>query len=314
MRVAILANPISGSRRNHEHVAALQRELESRAAHVRVCWKSEELEAVLQLPAAADPIDVIIAAGGDGTVSRLINLRPAAPIAHFPLGTENLFAQAFGYSSDPRSFAQQVLNSRARTIDLAQATFAADERNTQRQSMRASLMISAGFDAAVTHRLHEWRSAAGARRRVSRASYIRPIVSCAITFKHPMMTLRADNRRIRARQILIFNISRYFSGLNFAPDAIADDGELDWVAYERGGPLRHLLHTMAVRRGKHLQRADVHSGRAKSLIIDAETPVPVQIDGEAAGFTPCEVGVLPAAISVCIADWDSVTDDDGGRL
>jgi diacylglycerol kinase (ATP) len=44
----------------------------------------------------------------------------------------------------------------------------------------------------------------------------------------------------------------------------------------------------------------VRTGRARRLRVTSEVPVPVQLDGEAAGFTPVEVEVLPAALSLVV--------------
>ena len=78
--------------------------------------------------------------------------------------------------------------------------------------------------------------------------------------------------------------------------ARADDGLLDWVAFERGGVSALARYAWAVLRGCHGRLSHVRSGRARRFTLTSAVPVPVQLDGEAAGFTPVEVEVLPAAL------------------
>jgi diacylglycerol kinase (ATP) len=52
--------------------------------------------------------------------------------------------------------------------------------------------------------------------------------------------------------------------------------------------------------GAHRGREDVVYIRGKSIHVDSPEKVPLQIDGEAAGFTPLQVDVLPASVSFLV--------------
>ena len=107
-----------------------------------------------------------------------------------------------------------------------------------------------------------------------------------------------DGPRLRGALAMVFNLPRYGFGLDLCPDAAPGDGLLDYVIFERPGPLRLAAYALAVLRGHHLRRPDVHHGRARRVRITCAEPVPMEIDGEAAGFAPVDIKVLPGALRV----------------
>lgn len=52
----------------------------------------------------------------------------------------------------------------------------------------------------------------------------------------------------------------------------------------------------------HEELDDVQIARAQRVRIEADEPVPIQVDGDPAGWTPAEILVLPAALEVLVPD------------
>jgi len=71
-------------------------------------------------------------------------------------------------------------------------------------------------------------------------------------------------------------------------------------AFERCGLVALTAYAWAVMRARHHALPHVRGGRARRLHLTSALPVPVQLDGEPAGFTPVEVEVLPAALVVVV--------------
>ena len=97
---------------------------------------------------------------------------------------------------------------------------------------------------------------------------------------------------------VVGNLPDYAMALRLTPDARADDGLLNWLMFERGGRAALARYAWAVVRARHGALPHVRSGQARRLRLTSEVPVPVQLDGEAAGFTPVDVEVMPAALMV----------------
>ena len=285
--VLIVANPYSGSLENRRHVAALTAALVRAGFETKELWHRAERTAELADPNLSEKWKCIVAAGGDGTVSALINDRPLVPVAVLPLGTENIFAGAFGFTSDEERLVSAIARGRVRSVDLGHAN-----------GRLFSSMIGVGFDAEVIHRLAEWRAHGHRLKRVTYWSYVGRILEAITRYSYGPIVLEADGVRVEGTHAFVFNLPRYALGLPLAPEARDDDGLLNWVVFERPGLRKLLLYLWATARSRHLLRDDVHHGTATRLRITSAQPLPVQVDGDAAGETPVEVEVVPAALRV----------------
>jgi diacylglycerol kinase family enzyme len=275
-------------------VQALAAAVAAAGEPVRVLWDAGERARLLGDARALSHVRCVVAAGGDGTVASVVNeLAADLPLAVLALGNENVFARALGVPADPVGLAHVILRGRTRRLDLGQATTSAGTR-------RFGLMLSAGFDADVIHRIARWRSAGGAPRKVSRFSYVRPLATALWAYPHAPVTLACDGAGCRGAYCLVSNLPEYAMALSLTPAARADDGALDWVAFERSGLPALARYAWAVRRARHQRLSHVRGGRGRRLTLTSATPVPVQLDGDPWGFTPAEVTVLPGALGVVV--------------
>lgn len=296
--VLILANPFSGHRSNRPIVAALESALRERGLGSRCLWSPAELAAELDIPGVDQRYTAVVVAGGDGTVSSVLNtgaeLR-ALPLAHMPLGTENLFARQFGHPRDPQEMAELVATGKPAAIDLGSIN-----------GRIFSIVASAGYDGQVIHHLHAWRCAQretrGRLRRVRRWTYTVPMCRSAATYRFPTIEIDADGQRVRGALAMVFNLPQYGMGLPIAPDAQPDDGMLDWFVLEKPGVLRLAWYAGLLMSGRLEGRPDMHRGRARRIALRCDAPVPMQIDGEGAGFAPAVITTLPAALQVLKRD------------
>jgi diacylglycerol kinase (ATP) len=292
--IVVAANSYRGRRGPRERVAVLVRALEALDQRVRVVWDQAERAATLRSPAALRSVRCVVAAGGDGTVSAVINeLSAGVPLAVLPLGNQNLFAGAFGFDDDPVALARAIARGDRRPIDLGRAHTTAGPR-------LFTIMLSVGFDADVIHRITRWRTAGGAARRAGRVSYLRPVAAAFWSYPHAAITLTADGVTFDGSHCAVANLPDYALDWRLAPAARADDGLLDWTMLSRSGRVALASYVLAVARARHTPRGHVPVGRARKLTLRSVAPVPVQIDGEPWGFTPAEVEAVPAALSVVV--------------
>ena len=294
--ILVAANPYSGAGPNRRRVDALIDALRTLGASTRVVWDPAERAAALSDAARTGGCQAVVVAGGDGTVSQVVNELPCGlPLAVLPLGNENLLARALGFVSDPKALARAVVACRTRTIDLGRAT-SAD------RSRLFVLMLGAGFDAAVVHRVATWRARGQALRRVRRTSYLMPIAACVIDYAYSPVRLTTEVTTADGTHCVIANVPGYALDLKFTPAAAADDGRLDWLVLERPGVASLLAYCWTAYRGRHLRRADVRAGQAIRARVTAATPTPVQLDGDPWGTTPVEVEIVPRALTLVVAN------------
>lgn len=288
--VAIVANPYSGNGANQKIVAGLQQALEALGLASRTLWDPIERKQVLGDRHWRATCRCVVVAGGDGTVADVLNQTTRLPVAMVPIGNENLFARQFGYR-DPKQIAQAVARGNTRRIDLGQA-------NDQLFAM----MVSVGLDADVVDRVSRWRARSGKMRRISRLSYVRPMLGSVIGYDYPPITLTTEDQVVCGRHVAVFNIPQYAMGLPFVPEAKDDDGLLHWVMFEKPGVLALGGYMTCLALGRHLRCRSVQHGTARRIQISSQTPAAVQIDGDAAGMTPVDVRIVPRAVDVILPD------------
>lgn len=290
--VTIVANPFSGSKENRVRVQQFERALHDEGLDVLLAWSPIERATLMRDPGWRRECRCIVAAGGDGTIADVINEiagSASIPLAVLALGNENLFAKAMGFFAPAPVVARAIASGRLRRIDLGIAN-----------GRKFSLMASLGIDAEVVRRVAAWRAAGtgDGLRRVRHSSYVSHTLKAVRHYRYPTISLDADGRHVSGCHAFIFNQSRYATGLAIAPNATPDDGMLDWVVFQSAGLpalLRYLWH---IRRGRHLDRPDVQSGRAKRIAVSADASAPMQLDGDAAGDTPVLIEALPDDLQV----------------
>jgi diacylglycerol kinase (ATP) len=290
--ILVAANPYRNAVRPRARVAALAAALAAAGLDVRVTWDAAERAALLGDPAALTGVRGVVAAGGDGTVAAVINeLAADVPLAVLALGNENLFARALGAPSDPMELARAIAAGRTRALDLGWARTTAGPR-------RFGLMLSAGLDADVVHRLARRRCAGGTARAVSRLSYVPCGIGALCRYAHQPISVTADGVTAAGAHCVVSNLPPYALALSLTPAARGDDGLLDWLAFEPPGVPALAGYAWAVARARHHALRHVRGGRARRVMLTSTTPVPVQLDGDPWGFTPAAVEVRPAALRV----------------
>jgi diacylglycerol kinase (ATP) len=317
-RVLVLFNPRAGRAKARdlpdELVERLTRtgllgEAVSDLAHA--CGEANRLHAAGELRA-------IVAAGGDGTIAEIVNRTdPGVPITTLPLGTENLLARHFGITNDVDAVAEMIVRRESVQLDVGRARTAAGER-------LFLLMASAGLDAEIVRRLHDAR-----RGNISHWTYISPILAAAAHYEYPIvrisspaesddatdgMNFKAAASASQARWVVAFNLPCYAGMLPFLPDRAAKrttpgqpsagaDGQLDLCRFDHGS----FWHTLYYYVWLLLRRADRIATRHVEQLThfrleaaNTNEQVPLQIDGDPAGYLPAEIDIIPGRLNLLI--------------
>jgi diacylglycerol kinase family enzyme len=253
-----------------------------------IAWTPESRTAMVSHASRDGLCRCLVAVGGDGTISALLNERPTTPITVLPAGTENLVARHFGLLPDPGSLAQTIAAGRLAAVDIGQAAH-----------RRFLLMVGFGFDADVVTRHHQGRiTRSGSVRPTHRMAYVEPILRSSLSYPFAPISVRIDEHKtaevLRGTTVLVFNLPRYALGLPFAPIAREDDGWLDLVVFRDPGPFQALHYIWKVFRGVHLHDPGVFHRRVRKIAVTADDPIPVQIDGDPGGYLLPHGSDMPA--------------------
>ncbi len=224
------------------------------------------------------------------------------PIAVLPAGTENPFANHFGFKKNSSKAATRIVQGTSSLLDLGLI-----------DGRRFALMAGFGFDADVVSRHHAARiGRTGQLRTTHRAAYVEPVLRSSFGYRFPPLTLTTEGvdgreETLVGTTVFVFNLPRYALGLPFAPKATGDDGYLDLVVFREPGPFRALHYLWLVVRGLHLDRPGITHRRVRKVAIEANGVVPIQLDGDPGGLVepghpPRIIEVLPRAVGVVVAN------------
>jgi diacylglycerol kinase family enzyme len=220
MRILLIHNPKAGDRKHSKKQLMVSL---TRCGHQAFYqsikergWKN----------AFKKPVDLIIAAGGDGTVHRTAwqIVDSGIPLAILPLGTANNLARSLGFTGSVDEILQLLHCGKSRPFDVGVA------RNG---SQRDCFLEAAGgglfadyFPAA------EANEKEGASSKEELAAHLSLLRELALDYRARRWKMSIDGKDISDRYILwgAMNIRSAGPALHLAPKAKTDDGRLDFVA------------------------------------------------------------------------------------
>lgn len=274
----IQRNPTSGSGRGRQQIRILIHHLRSAGYRVRLFAHRDRLDRFVRDPDNSSSVAAVVAAGGDGTVAGLSHRHPAVPIAILPLGTENLVARYLRIPRCGRTVADMIRIGQTRVLDTG---FVNDQR--------FMLMVSAGIDAEVVHRLSTER-----RGNISHLSYLKPIFRSFMDYHYPPIDVCSVDGKVLATgsHVIATNIPEYGFRMKFSPLADPTDGKLDIRIYQQVGRQRTILHALRTRAGWTDRTSDVVRLQAEAVELRPRgDSVPVQFDGDPAGLCPVKIRI-----------------------
>jgi YegS/Rv2252/BmrU family lipid kinase len=293
-RARIIANPVSGSMHgmgglNDLRATALWLTEHGLPTEVTITTRiGHAVELARQAVAAGR--EMVIAAGGDGTLNDVIQglAGSTTAVGVLPMGTVNVWAREIGIPLGASEAREVLLHGVRRQVDLGRA------------GVRYFLMMAGvGFDAEVVKRVERnWLKRVGLKM----LDYIATAGSLGLTQQPAKLTLRMPGQRSKmsAIMVVIGNTRLYGGAMQFTRRAVADDGLLDVVVIGGGGWARRAgVFLRALLRRPSLG-PDARYERVRSVRLESVPPLPVQVDGDIIGTLPMTFSVAAGALWVIV--------------
>lgn len=287
LTVAVVANPIAGQGKGRATARRVCASLEKAGMRGREIFDLPRVE-IGELRSA----DAIVAIGGDGTLRAVAGrcmggggtMPPLLPV---PMGTANLMGRYLGIGWEAADLEERIVQSLQRgevaMLDAAQCN-----------GELFLLMAGVGIDGQIVHELDKMR-----KGPINYASYALPTALAIANYRYPPIRVIADEEEIFPMApgvALVANISEYGTGFPLAPHARPDDGMLDVCVIPVDSPVDAVQKFLHAAAGEHLLIEGVVYSRGKQIEITSAEPAPIQIDGDAGGYTPVKIELLPSKV------------------
>ncbi|HYO99865.1 MAG TPA: diacylglycerol kinase family protein [Pyrinomonadaceae bacterium] len=252
---------------------------------------------------------LIIACGGDGTISEVANgiLESGADVelGILPSGTGGDFRRTLNLPARAPDAAAALRAGRSVRMDAGRVEF---QNLAGAREQRYFLNVaSCGMGGEVIRRVEEnsagWLASAS-RRIGGQLSYALASLQTTVSFTNRTLRIQLDDRpefRLVVANLCIANARYFGGGMKIAPEAKLDDGLLDVVAVGDLNTLEILTNVYKLYLGTHLGMQKVQHAHARRLRVSAagtDGPVLLEIDGELLGTLPATFEILPRRLRV----------------
>lgn len=282
----MIANPASG-RASGRKLRKAEDILTAKGIRLETLYTTESGEAVtLAKEAARKKPDLVIAAGGDGTLNEVVNglAESGVPMAILPLGTTNVLARELNIPTDVEGALEAALARAPRLVSLGRLT-------AEGRSRYFCFAAGAGYDAAVVKGMRS-----GAKKFSGKLAYILSGLRVLLAWNPEEIEATADGSAYRCHTLIVSNTRKYAGDFVVAPGADIKE------------PLLHMFLLHGSRRtdiirlalGIMLERLDRVRGLSRVTVktLDVKGTAHMQVDGDYAGNAPASIGVVPDAMRI----------------
>ena len=245
----------------------------------------------------AQASDVVVAIGGDGTVTDAMTAigDVEIPLAILPGGSTNVIAQELGLPFAPEGLASLLSEGYdIRVMDAATCN--------GRYFLH---MAGAGFDSRIFDQANP-----ELKQKVGWFAYL-PSAASSLRMPPSRFTITTESAsfELTSPMVLVANGAGIVRpSLYVYPGIASDDGWLDLIAVTATEPtaIASVLARFVTRsmdRSPHI----LHT-RSTSVHIEANPPMPVQVDGDVVGMTPVQIEILPGKGRIVVPKGTGATE------
>lgn len=291
----VIYNPSSGKKTEQEKIFKIGKKLLEQEA-VEICFYATKRAGDAQIEtirACEDGYDAILGCGGDGTLHEIVNGMMAfqgekPPLAILPAGTVNDFAKHLKIPTRVDKFVDMVIRGNTEAVDVGKVD----------QDFFINVVAGGAF-ANIPHEVpSDSKTVLG-----KYAYYLQGAFELGEQLeKSYQLKIHADGEtfEMEAMMFIVTNTSSVGGFTKLAPAASYVDGYLDLLVIEKAPPTELVSIAQKLIWGEHLTHKMVHYSQAKSIVIESDVPICIDIDGEEAHVTEMKFSLENRAIRLLV--------------
>lgn len=244
---------------------------------------------------------LIVAMGGDGTISEVANgilrSQTGAELGILPAGTGSDFRKTLEIPSNLRDASRKLKHAGSKTMDAGKLEYFSHEGTREERFFINT--ASFGMSGSVATRANQSAKILGGG-----VTYAAATLRSLMSLTHPEVRLQVDNRqpyRLKIVTVCVANGPSFGGGMKIAPDAKLNDGFFDVTIIGDLKTSQILLYSYRLYSGALKGLNKVAVMRAQKLIaepVKEGSPILLEVDGETPGRLPATFEILPAALRI----------------
>ena len=307
----VIINPQSAGGATRDAWPKIASDLNQQFGAFKPIFTSSPGEGVqLAADAARKGAKLIIACGGDGTISEVANgilsSGTNAELGILPSGTGGDFRRTLKIPSRTTEAAKILRTGRTRLLDVGSVTLTNEsgEHDTRYFLGVASFGMSADVIGRVKEAGDSGRVAKLPKWLSGRLSFGLAMAETAVKSKPTRVAVQLDDdveRHLTVANLCIANARYFGGGMKIAPDAKLDDGKFDVICIGDIGAARILANAPRLYLGAHLGIPEVGhllANKVTARPVDMDQRIEIEIDGELPGYLPATFQILPKSLHV----------------
>jgi len=227
----------------------------------------------------------IVAVGGDGTVSEVVNgiAESQVELGIIPSGSGNDFIKALNIPENPIDALTVIKNGCIKEVDLGKY-----------DKGYFINVAGAGFDAETLNTNQNLKLFKGS------LAYVASVILTLMKYAPRKAKIVIDGKTYyRKLWLAVVANGQYIGGgMKISPDATIDDGVFDVCLVNEISRFEIIRFLPRVFNGSHKQHKAFEVIKGKKVEIKFDTPTMVQTDGEIIGYCPITFSIIPKAIKV----------------
>ena len=292
-KVKFIINPSSGRQVMERKIDQLIKLLLDDGYIVGKYFTGQKYDAMVEAKkTCSSDFDMIIACGGDGTVNEVVKgimiSERKLPLAIMASGTVNDFANYLDIPKNVNDFYKMIKDENIQEIDIGKVN-----DNYFANVAAGGLLTNVAYTVAP-----EIKAVLGRL-----AYYLEGMKELTKQNLEPIKMKISSEEYESEEEILLFLVSNSSSIGGFtklAPEADIIDGLLDVVMIKKSEITDLANIFINVLTGDHINHPNVIYFKTRSIVIESDSKVPIDIDGEYGGILPAKFQVIPKGLKIFI--------------